>query len=167
MTTTPTAAETVLPLIFSYRGPIFGRGYLAKIDLRGRLLARVQEDIVWLEGVNPGAIAVVGCSLEEANIELRRTLTNTFSDFAEEVTSTAKFRALVRQFFNDTDPETIAEWESAVACVRQGNIKTPTGLRRSPAETEIYVRVTCKSTARITPTDNDAAALPNGLAAAA
>ncbi len=162
-----THTTTVLPLLFSYRGPIVGHGYMAKIDLCGRLLSRVEAGSTWLEGVNPGAIAVSADSLQEANSELRRALTNVFSDFAEEAATQAKFRALVRQFFKDTDQETVAEWKAAVVSVRQGNVRAPDGLHAVPAETEIYVRVSCKKLALLTPTDNDAAAQLNGLAAAA
>ena len=167
--TPSTAAETkVLALLFSYRGPIVCPRYLAKIHLQGRLIARISSDgTVWLEGVNPGAIAVTGDSLASANTELRRVLTNVFSDFAEEAETGPKFRALVKKFFSETDDVSVAEWKDAVTRFREGNVNAPSELPRYSADDEIVVEVAYKSLARVTTADNDAAAAPNRLATAA
>ena len=163
----PSTVTGVFALLFSYRGPIVCQGYLAKIDLQGRLLARISKDSVWLEGVNPGALAVTGTSLAEANTELRRVLTNVFSDFAKEATTGAGFRALVKRFFNETDDATVAEWTDAVMRVRKGGVEVPSGLPKYSADDEICVSVAWKKFERLTPGDNDAAAGPNRLATAA
>jgi len=41
-------------LMFTYAGPVFGKGFLAQVELRGRLLASPETDGVRSDGVNPG-----------------------------------------------------------------------------------------------------------------
>lgn len=146
----------VLPLLFSYKGPIFGRGFLATVDLRGRIIARVDPGRTWLEGVNPGAFAASGRTLDDANVELRQVLTNVFIDFAAEAEGDPQlFQARVEEFFHETDPETIAEWATCVTGVRSGHVKAPDDLPRAAAETPRGVEVTYKLLNEVGPVDTE------------
>src|SRR3990170_3436869 len=42
------------PLCFTYNGSVIGKGFVAHVDLCGRLLAIPEADGVWMHGVNPG-----------------------------------------------------------------------------------------------------------------
>ena len=55
------------PLCFTYAGSVIGNGFLAHVDLCGRLLAVPEADGVWLYGVNPAAVAVGAPTLSDAN----------------------------------------------------------------------------------------------------
>src|SRR5438105_3607256 len=64
--TSITANASAWPLIFSYKGTIMGKGFLAEIALTGRLLASQEMAGVWLYGVNPGALSVGAPTLADA-----------------------------------------------------------------------------------------------------
>ncbi len=163
-----TTPETrVWPLFFSYRGPIVGRGFLAEVELLGRVLATISDDDVWLDGVNPGAFAVEAASLDVANVALRTALTNVFIDMAADGQA-GEFERRVTEFFNARDEDTLAEWERAVEAVRRGRHSAPE-LPRFSAETPIEIRVTVKPGADLMPDDNPmiTRATPPALATAA
>ena len=144
----------VWPLVFTHRGTILGNGFLAEVQLRGRLLATPEVEGVWLYGVNPGALSVGAGTLEQANSELRETLTRLFIDFAQEANGFDAFKATVERFFKETDKETEADWDQAVASVREGRVPVPSGLPRQDANGERYVSVTLKPIEELTPKDN-------------
>lgn len=158
-----------LPLVFSYTGTILGNGFLAEIEMSGRLLACQEVDGIWLYGVRPGALAVGDSNLGAANIALRQTLTGVFIDMASEAATFDGFRASLKRYFDETDSDTLAEWESAVARVRQGSVNVPNGLPKQEAESQPYIHVKMKTINEVTPQDNLAAQAdpPMRLAAAA
>lgn len=157
------------PILFTHRGTILGNGFLAEIELKGRLIATPEVEGVWLYGVNPGALAVSGRTLADANVELRNTLTRVFIDFAEDASTFDAFKTRVEQFFDETDSESVREWEDAVKCVRAGNVVGPEGLIRADANEARYVNVTRKAVEAVTPKDNPLVkeAVDSQLAAAA
>lgn len=128
-----TPPPSAWPLIFNFRAPILCDGFIARVELRGRLLARAEHDAVWLDGVNPGALALSAPSINTAGLELHSALTAVFVDFAEEHTSFDEFKAAVEQFFHDTDDDSVQEWQEAVSAVQQGLITAPAGLPVYPA----------------------------------
>ena len=69
---------------FTYKSRFFGKGYIAEIEMCGRLLAELEMEGVWLYGVNPGAIAVGAVNLAGANVDLHKSLAGVFADFAEQ-----------------------------------------------------------------------------------
>lgn len=101
------------PLCFTYAGSVIGNGFVARVDLCGRLLAVPELDGVWLHGVSPAAVAVGAPTLSEANLELRAVLTRTFIDFANDSESFAAFKLKVEEFYHATDDDA-AEWQTAV-----------------------------------------------------
>src|SRR5688572_29914780 len=100
MTQTGTTAHA-WPLIFKHHGTLLGKGFLADIEIRGRVLARPEADGVWIDGVNPAAIAFGAATLNATHTELRDTLARVFVDFAEETSGFEEFKARAEQFFNE------------------------------------------------------------------
>ena len=149
--TTPETRPKAWPLFFSYRSPIVGRGFLAEVQLLGRVLATVGDDI-WLDGVNPGGFAVEAASLDVAGAELRTALTNVFIDMAADADA-REFEHRVVAFFNARDDDTFAEWQEAVESIRRGE-HGASELPRFDAETPIEIRVTTKPGADLMPDDN-------------
>ena len=149
--TTPETRPEAWPLFFSYRSPIVGRGFLADVELLGRVLATVGDD-VWLDGVNPGAFAVEAASLDVAGAALRTALTNVFIDMAADADA-VEFEHRVVAFFNAQDDDTLDEWQEAVEAIRRGEHGAPE-LPRFAAETPIEIRVTTKPGADLMPEDN-------------
>ncbi len=92
---------TIWPLLFTHKGSVFGNGFLADIELCGRLLAEPNAEGVWLYGVKPGALAVGAVNLATANTELLKALVAVFVDFAEESKTFGQFKSMVEQYFNE------------------------------------------------------------------
>jgi hypothetical protein len=146
--------STAWPLIFSYRGTILGQGFLADINLSGRVLASPESGGVWVYGVNPGAIAVSAPTLADTNVELRNTLTRLFIDFARETGTFEKFKAVVERFIAESDSVSVAEWQAARAEVRAGRVTGPGDLPKDTSTAEYFVKVTQKPINTVTPQDN-------------
>lgn len=155
------------PLLFTYKGPVIGNGFLSHVELCGRILAVPETEGVWLDGVNPGAFAVGATTLDEANQILRDALTKVFLDFAESTKSFASFKTTVEEFYHKTDDETLTRWEVALKALEAGQLFVPTGLPRKPKEWVCSVAVTEKALDQLTPNDNAPVDNAPQLAAAA
>ena len=142
------------PLLYSHRGTIMANGFLAEIELHGRLLATKEPEGVWIDGVNPGAIAVGAKTLSDTYGELRNTLARVFIDFADQSKDFDEFKAKVEHFFNETDPDTERDWEDAVLEVRSGDVVGPDELPRVNANTNRSVSVRLKTVEAVTTKDN-------------
>lgn len=140
------------PLCFTYAGSVIGKGFVAHVDLCGRLLAVPEADGVWLHGVNPAAVAVGAPTLSDANLALRDTLTKTFIDFASESGDFDAFKSKVEAFYNAQDDDA-DEWQIAVDQIKAGVMEVPEGVRRCP-DPDLYVKVSQKTMAQLTPADN-------------
>ena len=154
MTTLERCKPVLWPLIFPYRGTIIGKGFLAEVVIQARVLARPESDGVWVDGVNPGAIAVGAPTLRETQHELRSTLDKLFIDFADESNEFDDLKAAIERFVEQSDPDTQREWDEARAAVRAGEIPVPGDLRRETGEAPVSVDVTVKHVDRTTPKDN-------------
>ena len=155
-----TPAPHAWPLLFKYRGPVLGKGFVAVIELHGRLLARQDSDQgpkgVWIDGVNPGAFAFPAPNIRAASPALRSALTAVLVDFAERAESFDAFKTDVVRFFYDTDSDTAGEWDACVAEVQRGRLSAPGLLPVLSAKLPLFVEVTQKSTEAVTPKDNPA-----------
>ena len=162
MTTTD---SPVWPLLFTHRGSIIGKGFVAEVAIFGRLIARVEAEGVWFDGVNPGAMAVGAKTLSEGGPEVRDVITSVLVDFAEEADTFDDFKARVEAFVNETDDGTVAEWKDAVQQVRDGHVTIP-DLPMHSADQAVSVKVIQKPLSALTSADN-LAVVDEGLAAAA
>lgn len=142
------------PLLFSYRGPVIGPKFLAEVMLRGRLLASVEPEGWWLYGVNPGALAVDGKSLDEADCQLKETMHDVLVGFAEEAESFDDFKRSVEEYFYAVCEPVLQEWTEAVANVRSSPTIKIEGLPKKPADSDMFVRVTKKAERDMSAADN-------------
>jgi hypothetical protein len=142
------------PLLLAFKGTFFGRGFVAEVDGCGRLLASesLEASEWWLYGVNPGAIAASGATLDEAHADLRHALIKTMEMFAAEAPSFEAFSAEVHRYFLTTNEPVEAERREALARVRATAEQIdglPTLQEQPPC-----VNVTKKRTTEVTPDDN-------------
>jgi hypothetical protein len=115
-------------------------GFVAAIEAEVRATAEEQDGDWWIYGVNPGAIAEHGPSLNEALSTFRQRLTTVLIDSAAE---NAEFDALtedLRQFFASTDTMSVDEWTEAREAVRRGEVDLA-GVQRNTAEWSPHVHV--------------------------
>jgi hypothetical protein len=107
------------PLFFTFRESIACEGFKATVVAAGRLLARFEEGGVWLDGVNPGAIAEGGATLPEAIGAFRATFREVIEDLA--TANRESFDSFVQAatgWFDYCDEASMAEWWNAVETVR-------------------------------------------------
>lgn len=141
------------PLFLNYKGAVIGNGFIADISALGRLLATVEEEGTWLYGVNPGAVAADGRSIDDAHAAVRETIRLVFVDIAQEAQSFAEFKQRAEAFFNETDEESVAEWTAAVEEIRASK-GAALNLPQQPAETMPFISVQHKATEELTPAMN-------------
>jgi hypothetical protein len=105
-----------------------------------------------MDGVYPGAFTAAGDSLEAAEVELRSTLTGIFLDIAEDSSDVAEFTRQAQDFLHATDDDTVAEWNAALARVRESTgMAGPDLKRRSADQYQPSVRVTIETPQADTP----------------
>jgi len=109
---------TTWPLIFNYRCPVLGNGFMALVSFKGRVLAEQEAGGVWLSGVNPGGVAGGGCDFPSAQTELGRCVSDVLFDIAADVESFGAFAHAVEAFFRETDQAAGALWTAARTRVR-------------------------------------------------
>jgi hypothetical protein len=154
MTNERETTAAMWPILFRYKGPVIGKGFIADIELCGRLIAELEADGVWLYGVNPGAFAVDAPTIALASAAVTKSLTTLFVDFAEETGTFEAFKGEVERFFHETDDTTEAEWTDAVAAVRSGRLPALPGLPIKSSDARFYVNVTSRPMDALTPDDN-------------
>lgn len=111
----------VYPLYFRYRDPILGNGFVAQVEVQGRVLCTQDPEdgaLWWMVGVEPGAIVASGAERSSAHDEFRRVFLTALFDIAEESGTFEEFRAGVEAFFYQTNGPAAVEWEDAVCYVR-------------------------------------------------
>ena len=109
-----------IPLYFRFEQVVFGRGFVADIRFLGRATCTREFGSTWMYGVNPGALAEEGETMQSAYANFRNALVGVFFDLAEESDGCEAFRAAARSFFEGTDDESVREWVEAREAVRAG-----------------------------------------------
>ncbi len=142
---------TLWPLLFTYRGTIMGQGFLASVSFCGRLLATVEPEGVWLDGVNPGALAVGGPSMEAANVELRETITRVLGGYASASSTFEAFRGAVERYYHETDEYSTTTWDTALEELKAGRLGQIEGLQRKPVDWSCHVSVEPQRIEDVTP----------------
>src|ERR1700738_4736136 len=112
--------DTLYPLLCGFRDLVEGKHFLAEVRATGRALARKDEDGWWIDGVNPGGMAVGGATLHEAVAFLRDSFRKVMFDLAADAQNFEAFKGDVERFFNETDSDTVREWNAARDRVRAG-----------------------------------------------
>lgn len=126
MTHTTSPALTVLPLVYTYVDTVVGRGFLAKVMVKGFLLAREEAcdsgTEFWLEGVQPAGLADNGQTLHEAHSNFRRSFTGVLFDIASDARDFDDFKRLVSEFVAEKLRVGIDEWVSLARANREAGL---------------------------------------------
>ncbi len=110
---------TQYPLLFRCQELVAGKGFVAHVDVRGRLVAYKREDgSFWISGVEPGDVSAGGATVREAFAVYLESLKGVLVDLALEPETFETFRSDVQEFFGRKDLEEEATWRAAVADIR-------------------------------------------------
>ena len=108
------------PLMFRYQQAVVGNGFVARVEIRGRVLGVFTPDGFWLSGVNPGDVSGGGVDPHAAYADFRRGLTEIIFDIALESHSFEGFQRTVGELFDTVDRQSEAAWLQAVDEIRSG-----------------------------------------------
>ena len=142
------------PLWFTHRGVTVGRGFIANVEITGRLVAHQDSTGVWLEGVTPaGLVMDAGASMiEDVQPLVRETLVGALNVMAEDAGTFREFRDAVNAFLSATDEVAIKEWRDAVERVRSTQERLD-GLDVWSADRETSVSVAEMAVEDLTPVE--------------
>ena len=142
------------PLWFTHRGVTVGRGFIANVELTGRLVAHQDSTGVWLEGATPAGLVIdAGAStIEEVQPLVRETLVDTLNVIAGDAGTFREFRDAVHAFLGTTDEKAIQEWRDAVERVRSTRERLD-GLDVWPADRDTSVTVAEMAVEDLTPVE--------------
>ena len=109
------------PLTFTFAHTVSGPGFVARVTLTGRALARREDDgLLWVYGVRPGAVAACGPDLAAACREHRDTCAGVLDDAAEGASDFDGFEIEAERFVLKEDAVERARWDAAVEALRSG-----------------------------------------------
>ena len=130
------------PLWLAHRGVTVGRGFVANVELTGRLVAHQDSTGIWLEGVTPAGFVLDAGASSIADVQplVRETLVGALDVFAKDAGSFGEFRDAVHAFLSTTDEAALEEWREAVERVRSTR-ERPDGLDTWSADRETAVEV--------------------------
>lgn len=119
----------VLPLLFSFKQLVVGKGFLAGVRMDGHALLeteRVEDhEESWITGVAPVGIAGGGGDRGVAFVEFRKAWIEVVFDVAEKASSFEDFRASCEAFLASKQDSLTALWQEAVATVRREGYVDP------------------------------------------
>ncbi len=113
---------SAFPFFFTFSDKIEGNGFVADVQMMGKVLGVKEDDSTWMYGVQPGGIAATGQNEDEAFATLRRSYKSVLFDVADESDDFLQFKKQVETFFNEICEETKREWDEAVEAVRRGDV---------------------------------------------
>lgn len=145
MTTEPRATEPPCALLFKTEDLVPGNGFLARVEISGRILAVLEDGEWWFYGVQPGALAEGAANPPEAFVRFRASIHNVLEDAATESVGYEAFESEVRRFFDQIDEGEAQRWDVAVEAFRSGKAVPPPPfdvLPKRPFATRCEVRVT-------------------------
>ena len=110
------------PLIFTYRGNVFGHGYIASVAAVSRVLGIQEDDGIWLSGVQPGGPAAGGTDVWEACAAYRKAFVGVLADFASSVGDFPAFQAEAARMLAERDEAAFEDWTAAVDANRRNRL---------------------------------------------
>lgn len=142
------------PLIFTYRGNVFGHRYIASVSSVSRVLGIQEDDGIWLSGVQPGGIAAGGTDIREACAAYRNAFVGVLADIASSVGDFPAFQAEAARMLAERDEAAFKDWAAAVDAIRTSRLDWThmQQLPVKPAGMTPALTVTLKS--EMTPADN-------------
>ena len=159
-----------IPLYFQFRIPVYGRGFVADVRIRGRITCVQEYGATCIYGVNPGGLAAGGEDMNAAYLDFRAGLAGTLFDLASDAATFHQFETAATDFISATDKEGEQEWQNARNGIRRGS--TPANdidLRREteplPAEISVDRLRPSKASPEMNPEPRVAATQPLAMAA--
>ncbi len=123
------------PLVYRLRVPVFGRGFVAGVEVRGHaLLVHEDDGAWWVSGVQPGGLADTGDTPASAYAAFRNGLVNVLGDSEAQTDSFAAFAADVSRLLNQVSDADRVGWTEARARLRAGAVVTEPFLATLPRE---------------------------------
>ena len=149
-----TRQTSAWPLIFTYRGNVFGHRYIASVSAVSRVVGIQGDDGIWLSGVQPGGIAAGGTDVWEACAAYRKAFVGVLADIASSVGDFAAFQAEAARLLAERDDAAFEDWAAAVEAIRTSRLDWTQmqQLPVKPAAMTPTLTVTVKS--EMTPADN-------------
>ena len=149
-----TGQTNAWPLIFTYRGNVFGHQYIASVSSISRVLGIQEDDGIWLSGVQPGGIAAGGADVWEACAAYRRAFVGVLADIASSVGDFRAFQSEAARLLAERDDVAFEDWAAAVDGIRTSRLewRQMQQLPVKPAAMTPSLAVTPKS--ELTPADN-------------
>ena len=111
-----------IPLYFQFRIPVYGRGFVADVRIRGRMTCVEDYGTTCFYGVNPGGLAAGGKNMNSAYLDFKLGLAAALFDLAKDADTFRQFEETATDFIAATDDESAAEWENARSAIRAGAI---------------------------------------------
>jgi hypothetical protein len=144
---------TKLPLVCTYRNTVAGNGFVAKVEMRGRMLAVVDDDTqVWLHAVHPAGWADFGATIAEAHAQFRHSYTAILYDVAEDAATFDDFRSAIDALDRAAEP-LLESWKEAVQDMK-AEWADRLNLRIEPAGQMPYLRVSQVHSSEVSPQSN-------------
>ena len=144
---------TKLPLVCTYRNSVAGNGFVAKVEMRGHMLAVVDDHgELWLHTVHPSGWAETGASIAEAHALFRNTYTGMLYDLAEDAANFREFRTAA-DGLNQCSPVLLESWKEAVDDMRP-EWAEKLNLQIEPAGQMPYIKVTEVHSSQASPKNN-------------
>ena len=149
-----TRQKNAWPLIFTYRGNVFGHRYIASVSVVSRVLGIQEDDGIWLSGVQPGGVAAGGTNVWEACAAYRKAFVGVLADIASSAGDFAAFEAEAARMLADLDDAAFEDWTAAVEDNRRHRLDWTQmqQLPIKPAAMTPSLTATLKS--EMTPADN-------------
>lgn len=136
------------PLYFTHRESIEGKGYLAQVNMQGRVLVarekRSDSDLpAWVfYGVQPSSLSAEAESVPSAFALFRERLKDILFSIADDARDFDEFHAAVSAFFSETDSDADV-WVRRAAEVRAGQTVQEMAVSRLPRRVAHEVEPTC------------------------
>ena len=115
------------PLIFKFKDLIAGPGFLAGVQIEGRVLMVEEKEEGhsewWLYGVSPGGIAQEGATPQEAYLNFREFFRGVLEDLAVAAGNFADFQKSVNNFVLDENKAKATIWMDTRNAIRSGALK--------------------------------------------
>lgn len=107
-----------VPLFLTFNEMVIGDDFIAGITFNARVLMEIDEDRLWIYGVNPGGIAGTGANRGEALRDFRSRLKAYLQDVVFDEVDFPSFQSEVKRFFDQA--VCVEEWEAARDAMRAG-----------------------------------------------
>lgn len=115
----------LFPVLYDFRDLVAGNGYVAQVEILGRVLLEEDADEVSFSGVQPSGLAGSGANRGEAWAEYLARHRAVLFDMADEASDFDGFRNAVKGFFDEPNGDMEALWGEAVAAVRRRDVEVP------------------------------------------